>query len=60
MIAPGELYPSEVDPHKDVVPALRQLLCIPPSGQEHSDLEALDENHFVLVIHAGWCTRLAA
>jgi hypothetical protein len=32
MIAPGELYPSEVDLHEDVVPALRQCLSICPSA----------------------------
>jgi hypothetical protein len=32
MIAPGEWYPSEVDLHEDVVPALRQFLSICPSA----------------------------
>ena len=32
MIAPGELYPSEVDPHEDIVPALRQYVSIRPSA----------------------------
>ena len=32
MIALAELYPSEVDSHEDVVPALRQLLSIHPSA----------------------------
>jgi hypothetical protein len=32
MIAPGELYPSEVDPHEDVVPAVRQYLSMRPSA----------------------------
>jgi hypothetical protein len=32
MIALAKLYPSEVDPHEDVVLALRQLLSIHPSA----------------------------
>lgn len=28
--------------------------------QEHSEIEALDSDHFVLTIRAGWCIRLAA
>jgi len=32
MIAPGELYPSEGDPHEDVVPAVRQYLSKHPSA----------------------------
>lgn len=32
MIAPGQVYPSEVDPHLDVVPALRQYLSMRPSA----------------------------
>jgi len=32
MTAPTELYPSEVDPHEDVVPALRQFLSMRPSA----------------------------
>ena len=32
MIAPHKLYPSEVDPHADVLPALRQYLYIRPSA----------------------------
>jgi hypothetical protein len=32
MIAPHKLYPSEVYPHEDVVPALRQYLSIRPSA----------------------------
>jgi hypothetical protein len=32
MIALGELYPSEVDPHEDVFPALRRYLSTRPSG----------------------------
>lgn len=28
MTAPGELYPSEVSPHEDLVPAMRQYLSI--------------------------------
>jgi len=30
MIALAALYPSELDPHEDVVPALRQYLSIHP------------------------------
>ena len=32
MTAPGESYPSDVDSHQDVVPALRQYLSIRPSA----------------------------
>jgi hypothetical protein len=32
MIASGQVYPSEVDPHHDVVPALRQYLSMRPSA----------------------------
>jgi hypothetical protein len=28
--------------------------------QEHSEIEALDEHHFILIIRAGRCARLAA
>jgi hypothetical protein len=28
--------------------------------QEHSDIEALDSDHFILIIRVGWRTRLAA
>jgi hypothetical protein len=32
MIAPGQVYPSQVDPHHDVVPAVRQYLSMRPSA----------------------------
>jgi hypothetical protein len=32
MIAPNKLYPSEVYPHEDVVPALRGFFSIRPSA----------------------------
>jgi len=43
MIARGELYPSEVDPHGDVVPALRQYLSMCPSAMSDEPYVTIQE-----------------
>ncbi len=66
MYTPQEKFSSNKQPSIWILFDLRipgmaeRLHCEKAAWQEQSDIEALDENHFVLIVQPGGAQRLAA